>query len=254
MSGIFDEDPREKSRGKGDTDTELTLGAGMLLTVFFGLVLICGLCFGLGYAFGSRGSKGPVFQSQPPAAGPSPQFPAGSQQGKPSAAAQPPAAPPPPIAAGQQAAGPQGTVPGQPPGQVQASEAVPDTAVATAPSAPQAGRLVVTPNDSGWHPVQSAMPGGTAAMPTAQPVSANQAQPSLPAQGSWMVQIAALSSQEDAGVLIAALRRRGYAVSAVRYPSDTLIHVCIGPFGNRIDANSMRQKLLGDGYNAQIVP
>jgi hypothetical protein len=69
-----------------------------------------------------------------------------------------------------------------------------------------------------------------------------------------MVQIAALSSQEDAAVLIGALRRRGYAVSAVRYPADRLIHVCIGPFSNPMDANSMKLKLQSDGYNAQVVP
>ncbi|HEV2325321.1 MAG TPA: SPOR domain-containing protein [Terracidiphilus sp.] len=255
MRRFFDEDPRERSRARRDSDgdTELTLGSGMLLTVFFGLVLLCGLCFGLGYAVGSRGSKGPAFQSQPPAAGPSPQFPAVSQQGKPSAAEQPPTIPAQPNTADQQTAGAQSAVPGQPAGPVQTAGAVPATAAATAVSAPAAGQQVVTPNSSGWHPVQPALPGGTPGAQTAQPVSANQVRPAIPGQGTLMVQIAALSDQEDAGVLIGALRRRGYTVSAVRYPSDNLIHVCIGPFSNRTDANSMRQKLLSDGYNAQIV-
>jgi cell division septation protein DedD len=69
-----------------------------------------------------------------------------------------------------------------------------------------------------------------------------------------MVQIAAVSDQEDADVLGAALRRRGYAVIVRRQPSDSLIHVQIGPFANRNDAYATRQKLLNDGYNAILQP
>jgi DedD protein len=256
MRRFFDENPRESTRGTGET--ELTLGAGMLLTVFFGLVLLCGLCFGLGYAVGSRGSKGPVFQSQPPAAGPSPQMPANSQQGKPSAAEQPPALPEPQPASADQAANavPPGSAPGaeQVAGQANAPGAVPATTAAAGTGVPATAQQVVTPSNSGWHPVQPALPGGTGAMPNAQPAVANQVRPAITGQGTLMVQIAALSNQEDAGVLIGALRRRGYAVSAVRYPADSLIHVCIGPFNNRADANSMKLKLQSDGYNAQVVP
>jgi cell division septation protein DedD len=69
-----------------------------------------------------------------------------------------------------------------------------------------------------------------------------------------MVQIAAVSHAEDASVLVAALRRRGYAVTARREPADSLIHVQVGPFANRNDANAMCQRLLGDGYNAIVQP
>ena len=247
MRGFFDEDTREPSRRKGG-DTELTLGSGVLLTIFFGLVLLCGLCFGLGYAVGSHGSKGPVFQSQTPAAGPSPQLPTNSQEGKPSATAQP-------SIAGQQAAGAPGAVPGQSAAQVvQAPVAALATATVAGSGAPPAAPQVVTPDNSGWHPVQPALPGGTAGTASAQPISANQVKPAMTGQGTLMVQIAVLSNQEDADVLIGALRRHGYAVSAVRYPADRLIHVCIGPFSNRMDANSMKLKLQSDGYNAEVVP
>lgn len=249
MRRFFDEDARESSRPRGDSDTELTLGSGMLLSVFFGLVLLCGLCFGLGYAVGSHGSKGPVFQSQPPAAGPSPQSPASAQQGKPSAAAQPPVAPDQPPSAGQPMA-----AAGQPAAQNQAPGPAPGTTVAVGLGAQPATQQTVTPSNSGWHPVPPATPAGTAGTESAQPVAENQVRPALPAQGTLMVQIAALSSQQDADVLIGALRRQGYAVSALRYPADRLIHVCIGPFGNRADANSMKLKLQSDGYNAVVVP
>jgi DedD protein len=248
MRRYFDEDARESSRGTGDT--ELTLGSGMLLTVFFGLVLLCGLCFGLGYAVGSRGSRGPVFQSQPPAAGPSPQLPANSQQGKPSAAEQPPVTSEPPMSADQAAAGAPGTPAGTNP---TTQGVIPATATTAGMGAP-ATQPVATPNESGWHPVQPALPGGNGAVQSAQPAVANQVRPAISGQGALMVQIAALSNQEDASVLMGALQRRGYAVSAARDATDNLIHVCIGPFSNRADANAMKLKLQSDGYNAQVMP
>ena len=72
--------------------------------------------------------------------------------------------------------------------------------------------------------------------------------------GSMMVQIAAVSQPEDADVLMSALRRRGYAVVARRDPLDGLIHVRIGPFKSRDEADKWRQKLLNDGYNAIVQP
>lgn len=251
MRKYFEESEREKSRSGGDT--ELTLGSGMLLTVFFGLVVLCGLCFGLGYALGSRGSKGPVFQSQPPAAGPAtPQSPANSQQMKPSAAAQPPVTAQPMTASDQTMDGAPATEPGT--GQIPATGAPVATSAAAVSGVPATSQQVVTPTNSGWHAVQPAIAGGTGGVQGAQATPANAVRPAIPGQGNLMVQIAALSNQEDAGVLIGALRRRGYAVSAVRSPADNLIHVCIGPFSNRMDANSMRQKLLSDGYNAVVMP
>src|ERR1035437_8911737 len=66
MHEVFDEDelqPDERRR-----DTEVTLGPIMLLGIFFGLVLLCGLCFGLGYSMGSRGSHDSPVASQQPGA------------------------------------------------------------------------------------------------------------------------------------------------------------------------------------------
>lgn len=69
-----------------------------------------------------------------------------------------------------------------------------------------------------------------------------------------MVQIAAVTHEEDADVLAGALRKRGYAVSVRRDPTDNLIHVRIGPFNDWDEANRWRIKLLTDGYNAMIQP
>jgi cell division septation protein DedD len=69
-----------------------------------------------------------------------------------------------------------------------------------------------------------------------------------------MVQIAAVSSAEDAEVLTNALRRRGYAVTSHREPVDNLIHVRIGPFATLSEASNWKMKLLNDGYNAIVQP
>jgi DedD protein len=42
-------------------DTEITLGTGKMLALFFGLVALCGLFFGLGFSLG-RGSVRPLLQ------------------------------------------------------------------------------------------------------------------------------------------------------------------------------------------------
>jgi cell division septation protein DedD len=70
--------------------------------------------------------------------------------------------------------------------------------------------------------------------------------------GSFAVQIAAVSNVEDAQVLADALRKRGYAVTARRDPTDNLIHVRIGPFASLAEANTWKMKLLNDGYNAVV--
>jgi DedD protein len=74
-----------------------------------------------------------------------------------------------------------------------------------------------------------------------------------PPPGQFMVQIAAVSHGEDADVLVNALRRHGYVVTAHRDP-DGFIHVRLGPFASRDEANRWRNKLLGDGYNAEVQP
>jgi DedD protein len=70
--------------------------------------------------------------------------------------------------------------------------------------------------------------------------------------GKPMVQIAAVSRQEDADVLVTALRQRGYGVVVRSEPQDKLLHVQVGPFADRTQATAIKQKLLSDGYNAII--
>ena len=231
MRGNFDDEEPEPERPR--RDTELTLGSGALLSIFLGLVLVCGLCFGLGYAVGHRTSS--------PAAAPPMQTAATDQeplQGnssipKPSAAAQEPL--PPPNDATQTPAMDGGANPaGAQQGPAQAGQDIP-------PAGAQGGTAQTQ--------VRPAMP---AAAGTPQAAAAPSVHPALPATVLLMVQIAAVSNVEDANVLTSALRKRGYAVTASRAPADGLIHVRIGPFYSRDEANRMCMKLLNDGYNAQI--
>jgi DedD protein len=74
-----------------------------------------------------------------------------------------------------------------------------------------------------------------------------------PVSGSSVVQVAAMSHQEDADVVATDLKRRGYTVVIRHEPQDKLFHVQIGSFANKKEADSMRQRLQGDGYNNAIV-
>ena len=73
-----------------------------------------------------------------------------------------------------------------------------------------------------------------------------------PTAGQSVVQVAAVSRQGDAAMLLAALKRHGYNAAVHQSPQDKLLHVQIGPFAAKKDAEAMRQKLIGDGYNAIV--
>ena len=72
------------------------------------------------------------------------------------------------------------------------------------------------------------------------------------AASSFMVQVAAVSKQEDAEILVTALRKKQYPVFIANATGDPLFHVQVGPFTDRKDAEAMRTRLSGDGYNAIV--
>ena len=69
---------------------------------------------------------------------------------------------------------------------------------------------------------------------------------------SFMVQVAAVSSQDVADIELAALKKDGYAVVVRHEPQDQLLHIQIGPFATRKDADAMRQRVIADGFNAIV--
>jgi pilus assembly protein CpaC len=67
-----------------------------------------------------------------------------------------------------------------------------------------------------------------------------------------MVQIMALSNNQDADAMVSALRRHGYNVAVSRDPQDSMLHLEVGPFADSSAAQAMRQRLLLEGYNATV--
>ena len=72
------------------------------------------------------------------------------------------------------------------------------------------------------------------------------------ANAASMVEIMALSHESDVEPMVAALKRHGYDIAVNHEPQDSLMHLNVGPFANKKDAESMRQRLVLDGYNATI--
>jgi DedD protein len=73
-------------------------------------------------------------------------------------------------------------------------------------------------------------------------------QPVQPSNG-YFVQVAAVSKQEDAEALVESLKSRQYSAFIANPSPDKFFHVQVGPFTDIKDAESMRAKLVSDGYN-----
>jgi hypothetical protein len=233
MRGVFDDEELEPVQPR--RDTELTLGSGTLLAIFFGLVLVCGLCFGLGYALGRHSSARAATAATQSTTVAQQALQTNGSRAKPSAIAQPFSA------AATQTAGTDQTT-------AAASGANPAAGSQAAIAAAATG------SPSGQSQVQPALASVANPPQPAQPAAGPAVRPALAPVVPLMVQIAAVANPEDADVLVNALRKRGYAVLARREPADNLIHVRIGPFNSREDALRWRQKLLNDGYNAIVLP
>jgi DedD protein len=246
MRSLLDTETEEDEETRA---TEITLSTASLLGVFFGLVLICGVFFGFGYSMG-RGTEQGAQQAASLKTGPANST--TESDDNTTVANQQPAT----TAANQQAAAP-------PPAQSQddadaADKTAPPAAVKHAKSddAEDATAENATPatpkhnmNQALVAAVQSAAqkPSARIVVPPAPAASAPLAVPGQP-----MVQIAAVARQEDADVLVSALRQRGYGVVVRSEPQDKLLHVQVGPFADRNQATAIKQKLLSDGYNAII--
>jgi len=209
-------------------DRELTLSTGAILGIFFGLVLLCGVFFAFGYSVG-RHKTAPAEAETTEGGTTSPSANFGTFK---------PAAGSPAGSAPATVTAPASTAPAV----VQARPATtPYTPSSPAPAAPSHVTLQPTPA-----PVVRQAPVSAPPAATAEPSG------SVGANGFFMVQVAAVSHKEDADLLLSALRSRGYTVMSRTYIADPLIHIQVGPFSTRKDAETMRSKLLGDGYNAIV--
>ena len=88
----------------------------------------------------------------------------------------------------------------------------------------------------------------------AKPASApTKPAPEVSVGKGFMVQVAAVSRQDDADALASALRKKQYPVFVMPgIGTDKLLHVQVGPFAELKDAEAMKAKLAADGYNAIV--
>jgi DedD protein len=193
-------------------DTEITLGTGKLLVLFFGLVGICALFFALGYSLGRKSEPGITTAS---------------------AATTPPTAP----GTSKTSSGSAATPPMTFYKSVEQKDANPELTPATDAKTETAAAPA------------SAAPAQTAPAQTA-PANAPDSTTTLPSAAGYFVQVAAVSKQEDADALVDALKKKQYpAFVAAPVPTDKLFRVQVGPFSDIKDAEAMRTRLIADGYS-----
>jgi DedD protein len=213
--------------GASGQDREISLGTTTILGIFFTLALICAVFFGFGYSMGRRSVQPTMNAAEPTvrtdansALKPAPGSLAGSADKQP--------------AVTQSAIVP--------------AEAPDTTAVDTQPvpvNTPETSKTVAASPQPNANPQA---PPDAPVRPAVIPVST-----SASSAGSLVVQVAAMSHQEDADVVATDLKRRGYTVAIRHEPQDKLFHVQIGSFSTKKDADSMRLRLQTDGYNNAIV-
>ena len=204
-------------------DTEITLGTGRMLVLFFTLVLLCAVFFAIGFSLGRKttmvGASNPLNVS----AG------APATVVRPSAAKQ--SAPPP-----------------QPQSQATDFSFYKSVAAQSADTelAPQS-KPEQSPTQN--KPEQTPTPAANDATAPPQSPPAVPAADSAPATAGYVVQVAAVSRQEDADALVEALKKKNYPAFVVNNAAaDKFYHVQVGPYAEFKDADAMRNRLIGDGY------
>jgi DedD protein len=199
-------------------DTEITLGTAKLLGLFFGLVGICAVFFALGYTLGRKSDSGlaaaatlaPLRAAQ------------GAKPGGSGAAASTPMTFY--KAVEQQNANPQLT-----------------SAAAVAATTDASRQQATASSTSSAGSSSSAESGPTANPP--DPMAP------IPTTG-YFVQVAAVRKQDDAEALVDALKTKLYPAFVASNPTvDKLFRVQLGPFGDIKEAETMRSRLISDGYN-----
>jgi DedD protein len=201
-------------------DTEITLGTGRMLAIFFTFVLICAFFFSIGFSLGRRttivgaGSLGIAHAGTPATI----VRPSASKNDAPQPAPQS--------------------------GDFSFYKAVGEKNADAA----------LAPKDSKTQPATATTPPSTAATttsPVGEPAKApTDAAAAAPSSAGYYVQVAAVSRQEDAESLVEALKKKQYpAFSANNPTADKFYHVQVGPYTDMKDAEAMRARLIGDGYN-----
>lgn len=213
----------------GAADREISLSPSTLLGIFFLLAIICAIFFGFGYSMGHRSALATAQTAENSETAPL----KASSETKPA----------PGLANSSASLTPADAAASQSADETASGDAAPVDTPAPAPkphleraSAPQAAPQLKP----------------AVAVKTPAPVAAAPVARSAAAGPAALVQVAAVSHQEDADILAGALKRKGYTVAVRHEPNDKLLHIQLGPFANRKEAEAMKQRLSADGYNAIV--
>jgi DedD protein len=252
MRSLFDENDREEPK----SDADLTLGIGSLLSIFFGVVLICGIFFGFGYSMGRRNARttvAPAATVPPQTLAATSPLPENELSGAPLKPVEPDSSAPFPPEDKNPAPNTNSADTKAP---ASSSTPAPAAAKHPAPTAapPKAAHVVESPTtDTSLNAVPSTHHAPPAPKPHAgvmAPLTQAPGDATIVPGQPIMVQIAAVSRQEDAEVLAGALRKRGFNPTVRPGNGDKFFHVQVGPFTDKTQAETIKQHLLADGYNA----
>ena len=238
-------------------DGDITIGPLKLLGLFFMLVAICGVFFAIGYSLGKTSAREQAMNDKNPlSASLAAPVVGDSSAPKPSAAV------------------PTKSEPETSTKQEQTTEpSAPDLTFFNAVKQSDRGKQAATPegaptaspkaakDKAGEQPVaKSAAPADASSGTMVADASGASKAPAKPeakltvspvSSGSFVVQVAAVTREEDAAALAGALRKKSYSVFVVNNPAvhDKFYHVQVGPFTTLQDAEAMKLKLTGEGYN-----
>ncbi len=192
-------------------DTEITLGTGKMLVLFFGLVALCALFFGLGFKLGRNSAATAVVVDGSVAAT------TASNDARPSAV--------------------------KPAADSSANRSADVAFYKSSDQSNAANQAAPASTDN------TAAASATPAPATSADDKSVPADPTMaPPTNGYYVQVAAVSKPEDGDALVDALKKKQYpAFSSAG--TDKLFHVEVGPFADIRNAEDMRAKLISDGYN-----
>lgn len=199
--------------GNEGNDTEITLGMGKLLGLFFGLVILCGISLGVGYSLGRKSAMQTAAAAAAVAPVPAPANLSGANKPGASQVAAPKTA---------------DCKPG-------------DNCPPPATSATNDLTFYQSVQQKDAHPQLTP--------PEAAPAKSVPTEVRTTLGSGYLVQIAAVRNQDDAKLLSDALRKQQYPV-IIAQPGDKLFHVQVGPYADIKEAEAMRSRLISAGYNA----
>ncbi len=223
-------------------DREISLGTSTILLIFFAVALVCSGFFGFGYSLGRKSAQPVSATATEPATSSDP-----FRLFKPSAKSSAGQAAAPPTIDATNPTTPAAKAPTEAVASIKVAAAGkpasfdPDAEVVGAPrEAPPA--VTKTSPDVRKASAQAAVAAAGAPAASAGPTGSS---------GS-IVQVSAFRRQEDADMVASALRRKGYTVFVRTEPQDTYLHVQLGPYASKKDAEAMKERLSADGFNALV--